>query len=1524
MTKRYHLFAFIFIFPILLTALWLFTPSATATPSLNAFTINSSLDAHDLNPGDNLCDTGNTIAGQPECTLRAAIEEANFTLGPDTLTLPNNIYTLTLDYLPILTGSLTINGANATIAGNKDDNLLFVAHNASATINNTSFRYGGGGCINISGIDCFVGGAITNYGQLHLDTCLVYDNQVTGNGGAIYNKHHLTLTNCLLEKNLASQVGGALYSNGYTYTSTVTITNTTFQSNYSTNGGAIYFADAAATIDNSNFLRNASFGTPTNNSFGGAISIKSSALPNEIIITNTLFKNNYSEANGGAIFNSHLLEVTDSDFQYNYTAHQGGAIFSQIKYLTVTNSIFYSNTAGYYGGAIYQNSGRNLSLNNSAIINNHSRSGGGLYLEETSYPININNTTLSANQATNQGGAIYTESQLNLNYTTIASNTAPSGDGIYIASKETILANSILANQTNNCLLNTASNSTADITSSGHNVVDNTTNCPLNTTTNDQYNLPANLGPLNNHGGPLTTLTHNLLPTSPALDNAANSDCPPTDQRGISRPYNTTCDSGAFEYDPATTTNNWTPPPPPIPFTFATYPTPQPGTTFVVNTTSSIDLDDTNPGDGICDNGTIVLGQPACTVWAAIQESNALPGHNTIQLANRTYSAPTNKRYTLTDHLTITGAGPDQSFIQFNSTVNGFDVPHSTYLTIDNLTINGNYQPIRLITSYGRLTMTNCTIKNARDTAIILFYFYHTTPLTDPYPDLTVDNCLFDNNVSTSNGGAILANGAVTVTNSIFQNNGADRGAAIYSTGGAGVTNNGDIHITDSIFNNNTANYNGSAIRSRWSRITIDNTQFNNNTTLATSGTDNGGVIDAVSTITITNSVFNNNTGAQYGGALSNDGNWGVTLNPSAIFIANSLFISNSADYGGALSYANSATIRNSTLSQNQAGRDGGAIYIASESDGDFANLTIYENQADASNFGVGRGGGIHLNPGLFNQPGSIIITNTVVASNTAPTGPDCFIPLNTSTSGGYNFISQNNDCLLPFLPTDDTGTPFAAPLDPQLAPLTNIDNHNAVYIPLPGSPLIDTGNCSSPDQRGEPRPLCDRGAAEWTPPRTFTVNSTAATTDAERGDGLCADINGNCTFIAALNEANTWAFADEIHLPAGTFPSYAAAIYNDDLIISGQGADQTFLDGGNIDRVFDIPANPDLNLTLRDLTIQNGYVSGFPSGAGIYNRLNLTLERVIVQNNQAGNGAGITNATPGTLTMVDSAIINNTAYYNLSGAKGTGGALQHISDNPVTLTNVTISGNYAGRLGGGIYHTGSGQLTLNSLTIANNTADTAYGGGIVTTNNAIVTLINTAIADNTAATADTDCYGYFDTSLGRNAIETVTSNCNLTAPVNTGDPNLYPLADNGGRTPTHSYLDTVNHPLFAQGTNCLGTDQRGNIRFNACDIGAFELGSYRLQPNISLVNNYINLTWPSRDIHYQIYRAPTPYYTPQPSYYYTTTTAATTFIDPDNTPLATPETNLYYLVQPIAATNLTTAEYHILGAFTYALTTGN
>src|SRR5438105_4899196 len=95
-------------------------PTARAVPSFaTTFTVNSTRDATDALPGDGRCQTDIT----DECTLRAAIQEANFaasrSTGVPAITVPIGVYTLTLagaDENQAATGDLDLVGP-LTITG---------------------------------------------------------------------------------------------------------------------------------------------------------------------------------------------------------------------------------------------------------------------------------------------------------------------------------------------------------------------------------------------------------------------------------------------------------------------------------------------------------------------------------------------------------------------------------------------------------------------------------------------------------------------------------------------------------------------------------------------------------------------------------------------------------------------------------------------------------------------------------------------------------------------------------------------------------------------------------------------------------------------------------------------------------------------------------------------------------------------------------------------------------------------------------------------------------------------------------------------------------------------------------------------------------------------------------------------------------------------------------------------------------------------------------------------------------------
>lgn len=124
-------------------------------------------------------------------------------------------------------------------------------------------------------------------------------------------------------------------------------------------------------------------------------------------------------------------------------------------------------------------------------------------------------------------------------------------------------------------------------------------------------------------------------------------------------------------------------------------------------------------------------------------------------------------------------------------------------------------------------------------------------------------------------------------------------------------------------------------------------------------------------------------------------------------------------------------------------------------------------------------------------------------------------------------------------------------------------------------------------------------------------------------------------------------------------------------------------------------------------------------------------------------------------------------------------------------------------------------------------------GGGTVTSRNSIV-------ANNSATSASPNCAGNID-SLGNNLVFGGADTCNFSAGlgdvVNTGDPRLGALQNNGGPIQTMALLpgsaaiDAGNPGTTGSGGNtCAALDQRGQSRVDGnsdgtvrCDIGAFE-----------------------------------------------------------------------------------------------------
>ena len=368
------------------------------------------------------------------------------------------------------------------------------------------------------------------------------------------------------------------------------------------------------------------------------------------------------------------------------------------------------------------------------------------------------------------------------------------------------------------------------------------------------------------------------------------------------------------------------------------------------------------------------------------------------------------------------------------------------------------------------------------------------------------------------------------------------------------------------------------------------------------------------------------------------------------------------------------------------------------------------------------------------------------------------------------------------------------------------------------------------------------------------TVDVDTTTDTAAAGFQACTPAPNDCSLRGAIVKLNALAGSNTIDLPAGTYTLTIAGISEDnaatgdldirrDITIVGAGAPTTFVEAGpttvtGIDRVFHVLDNAGAGrLTLRDLTVQHGNVTG-DNGGGIQANGPLTLERVHILANQAGAGGGLTLRDD--TTIRDSAISGNTA----TAVAGGGGIQMAAGGVTVTITGTTIANNTAsagGANGGGIAQGTATTTILNNVTIAGNSAP---NGGGVSRSVGTVTLQNSIVANNTGSVGTPNCIGTL-VSQGNNLAFGSTNTCSFSVAngdvVNTGDPLLGPLQNNGGPTPTMALgagsaaIDAGNSGTPGTGgTTCAARDQRGVPRLEdgdgagggRCDIGAFEVAA--------------------------------------------------------------------------------------------------
>jgi predicted outer membrane repeat protein len=149
-----------------------------------------------------------------------------------------------------------------------------------------------------------------------------------------------------------------------------------------------------------------------------------------VVINNaTISGGNAVSSGGGGIASGGSLTLTNSTVSGN-SAVNGGGIYN-VGSLILTNSIVSDNlTTGSNssGGGIY-NVGGTVTLTNSTVSTNSAFYGGGIY-GSSSATITLNNSLVTANAATQGGGIAIVSGTLTLANSTVSENSADFGGGI--------------------------------------------------------------------------------------------------------------------------------------------------------------------------------------------------------------------------------------------------------------------------------------------------------------------------------------------------------------------------------------------------------------------------------------------------------------------------------------------------------------------------------------------------------------------------------------------------------------------------------------------------------------------------------------------------------------------------------------------------------------------------------------------------------------------------------------------------------------------------------------------------------------------------------------------------------------------------------------------------------------------------------------------------------------------------------------------------------------------------------------
>lgn len=1319
------------------------------------FVVNVLSDTKDINPGDGVCEDANY-----ECSLRAAIEEANEWTGEQTIFVPGGVYNLDSSFGTLeITEDVQITGSGIGETVINSDGWFRVMKIAPEVSVKLSTLTVSGGMAGGNGED--------------------------RNGGGIYNEGNLELFRVGVEGGGAYGAGGGIYSTGPLKIE---------QSEFTNNGQYEYGPDDFRSVPE-----------------GGAIFFDGAGT-NPLTIYGTEFKHNQADSSGGAIYirESSLAVINSSSFIDNSAGSHGGAIVVDGSQLVMHGTEFIANSSGSYGGGamtIKDSNNHSSSVDGQLVkfMNNKTvGNGGAILMEFLSLKSYYGSTKFSAsefieNEAEGNGailafGLFVEEHEVTIEDSSIVGNIAGNGENItndsqiHVDASHNYWGEGMDPTMTVSGDVNVAPwFKDVELTQPGptdalsYLVVEG-----IDSELNFDFRNPAYQVMVRSDIETLVIVAGVFVSSSKIRVNDYEVEPDTPIEVGVPEGYSEISIEVIGEDDAQQE--------------YVLYVYREEGPQSEVFFVDSLeDTVDAYVGDGICadDYGN-------CTLRAAIMEANAtdapdvifLPeGEIVLSLEGIDEEDAQTGDLDILYPLTITGAGAELTIINGGGVDRVFDVWTDDFLISDVTITGGVTQDNRggaAIYTHGYSNMGGYCNYHYCDEVPPVFSDYQYI-----IRDVVIEGNSVDKLAEADFGGAIENSGSMLLERADLVNNHSKMLAG-------GLFNTGFVKLVNSNVTDNRANYVGGIYNKDDAYLVVEGSEIKGNV----ADRDGGGIVNDNGYVWILESIIEGNEAYGYGGV--------ATISASYMMIDSSEVKNNIAhSVGGGASVTSESIMKfkNSTITNNYAEEYGGGFAIVNG--GNELILEVRDSLIEGNEAGEG-GSLIYVDDSISWSSIIYFIENHIL--NLEGDRDEIFrnqsladlgFTFNFWGEGGPRFAETDNLYLYPYYLDEEMqvlgdepnkladlvvsgGQLIKASSDPDVEAYGIIADHDADTISLtpyashPDAPIgLFIGELGEDNgvllEHGKPWELDLEQLAQYDNPLLFIlvahpyddhatnlymvyimqeqvihVNTTEDTVDDDPEDGLCLDANGNCSLRAALMHVVAENTGAVIHLPAGEYTltrsgSDSSAeldpgVGDLDVLmpvrIQGAGSEVTIIDATELNaRIFEVV---DVPFHLSGVTLRGGYEETGDGGAiyldGCRNigcesqdrpEIESSLSDVVITSSQAFSGGAI-------FVWGQHLLLSSVEIRNNTATDDGGGIFVGYSASSLRAENSRFVENFAGSMGGAI--SGYGRLEIVDSQLEDNEAYDS--GGAIFSGESLV-LADSQLKGNRADDAGGAIYSY-------------------------------------------------------------------------------------------------------------------------------------------------------------------------------------